>query len=208
MGGSMRKIWFLLSLFVLALAFISSAQEQDSILIDDLNEAVFISGPEGTIDFGAGAGSTVDVAVAEDVKAPGKQSIKVTYNALPGGYIWVARGIGLDAKNAEWSLKPEDIKWQDYQAISFYMLGEDSKTMVAFDIKDKGNELWRFIVIDDFKGWKKIICPFKEFSLRSDWQPEAADKNGTLDFPLKSYQFEPLAQAKGTLYFDDIELMK
>jgi hypothetical protein len=86
------------------------------------------------------------------------------------------------------------------------MYGNDSKTRVAVDLKDSGNEMWRIIVTDDFKGWKQVVCPLKDFFARSDWQPDNADKNGAIDFPLKSYQFEPLAVAKGTLYFDDVEL--
>ena len=44
--------------------------------------------------------------------------------------------------------------------------------------------------------------------MRDDWQPEAADKNGQLDFPVKIFQFEPLPVSKGTLYFDTVELVK
>ncbi|MCX5714920.1 MAG: hypothetical protein NT033_09035, partial [Candidatus Omnitrophica bacterium] len=122
------------------------------------------------------------------------------------GYMYIAKGFGLDAKNATWQVKPQDIDWKKYNAISFYMYGQDSKTKVAIDIKDNGNEIWRFMVTDDFKGWKKTVVPFKDFFVRGDWQPDNADKNAALDFPLKSYQFEPLPPAKGTLYFDDVEL--
>jgi len=38
-------------------------------------------------------------------------SLKVTYDAVPGGYMWIARGFGLDAKNTAWLVKNEDIKW-------------------------------------------------------------------------------------------------
>ena len=88
------------------------------------------------------------------------------------------------------------------------MYGSDSKTKVAFDIKDNGNEMWRFMLEDNFKGWKQIVCPFKDFFARGDWQPNSADKNYTLDFPIKSFQFEPLPEAKGALYFDDVRLLE
>ncbi|TAM40455.1 hypothetical protein EPN54_02660, partial [bacterium] len=164
--------------------------------------------PEGTVDFGAGNGSSVAVSQATDIKNTGNQALKVVYDAVPGGYIYVARGTGLDAKNANWSIKPEDIKWENYSAISFYMYGTDSKEKIAFDIKDNGGEIWRFILEDNFKGWKQIICKFDKFMVRDDWQPDGADKNGKLDFPIKVFQFEPLPGSKGTLYFDTVELVK
>jgi hypothetical protein len=122
--------------------------------------------------------------------------------------MWMARGVNLDARNAQWLVKPEDIKWSEYNTFSFYMYGSDAKTKVAFDIKDNGNEIWRFMVEDNFIGWKQVVCPFSAFFARDDWQPDNADKNATLDYPIKSYQFEPRPEAKGTLYFDTVELIK
>lgn len=181
--------------------------QTEGLLIDDF-EGVISGGPDGTVDFGAGGGSSVEVTAATDIRHSGNQSMKVVYNAVPGGYMWIARGYGLDAKNAVWRVFPEDIKWNEYNALSFYVYGGDSKTKVAFDIKDNGNEMWRFLLEDNFEGWKQAICPFNEFFARSDWQPDSADKNATLDFPIKAFQFEPRPEAKGTLYFDEVELIK
>lgn len=197
----------LLTLAALFLAAGVCFAQEDKILLDDFEVAIS-GGQDGTVDFGAGNGSSVQVSAAKDVKNSGEQSIKVEYDAVPGGYIYVARGSGLDAKNAGWSVKPEDIKWEEYKAIVFYMYGEDSKEKVAFDIKDSTNEIWRFVVEDNFKGWKKIVCGLDKFVVRDDWQPEGADKNGKLDFPVKLFQFEPLPGCKGTLYFDTVELTK
>ena len=122
--------------------------------------------------------------------------------------MWVARGFGLDAKNSAWLIKPEAINWKDFSAFSFYMFGSDSKAKIAFDIKDDGNEMWRFIVEDNFTGWKQVVCPFKDFFARGDWQPDNADKNAQMNFPIKSFQFEPRPIAKGTVYFDKVELVK
>jgi hypothetical protein len=205
-GVTMKKIGFFTSALSFAIAAIVFAQSQN-LLIDDF-EVSISGGPEGTLDFGSGNGSSVDVTASTDIKNSGKQSIKVAFDAVSGGYMWVARGFGLDAKNTGWLVKPEDIKWNEYTAISFYMYGSDSKTKVAFDIKDSANEIWRYMTEDNFTGWKQIVCPFKEFVARDDWQPDSADKNGTLDFPIRSYQFEPRPAAKGTLYFDTVELVK
>jgi len=200
----MKKIFFAV-MFILGLTGFCLATE--NLLIDDFEVAVS-GGLEGTVDFGAGNGSSVNVTAATDIKNTGKQSLKVDYDAVPGGYIYVAKGKGLDAKNTEWLVKPEDIKWEDYKAFSFYMYGTDSKARIAFDIKDNGDELWRFVVEDNFNGWKQIVCDFDKFLVRDDWQPNSADKNAKIDFPIKIFQLEPLPASKGTLYFDTVELVK
>jgi len=202
----MKKALLLAVFLVLCFAAVCVA-EKEFLLIDGL-EGKMSGVPEGTIDFGAGAGSTIEVRASTDIKQSGDQAIQIVYDAVPGGYIWVARGTDLDAKKADWQVKPDDIAWEKYEAISFYMYGTSSNANIAFDIKDNGNEIWRFIVTDDFKGWKQIVCKFDAFYVRDDWQPEVADKNGTIDYPIKSYQFEPLPPAKGTLYFDTVALIE
>ncbi|MCM8757489.1 MAG: hypothetical protein NC900_03275 [Candidatus Omnitrophica bacterium] len=196
-----------LLLWIIIFMWIGVCLAEDSLVIDDFENPIF-GGPEGTIDFGSGNGSEVKVIATEEIKYSGKQAIKVDFKAKEGGYMWVARGFDLDASNSQWLVNPQDINWPDYYAISFYMYGTDSKADVVLDIKDKGSEMWRFLFKDDFSGWKRIICPFDKFFSRTDWQPDSSDRNGILDFPLKSYQFEILPSAEGTLYFDKVELVK
>lgn len=202
----MKRPAYLATVLLLALTGICFAQ-QEFLLIDDFEGAIS-GGPSGTIDFGTGNGSTLEVSASTDIKQSGSQSIKVDFDAVEGGYMWVARGKELNVKNAGWLLKPEDILWDKYNAISFYIYGTGSNAEVAFDIKDNGNEIWRFLVKDDFKGWKQATCAFNEFFVRGDWQPDSADKNGQLDFPLKSFQFEPRPPSKGALYFDAVALVE
>ena len=202
----MKKVLLVLVLSLLFATQICFAAEGD-LLVDDFEVAIS-GGPEGTVDFGAGNGSSVEVLAAADIKNSGKQGLKVVYDAVPGGYIYVARGTGLDAKNANWDLKPADIKWESFSALSFYIFGTDSKAQIALDLKDNGGEIWRFLLVDDFKGWKRVVCSFDKFAVRDDWQPNDADKNGQMDFPIKVFQFEPLPGSKGTLYFDTVELVK
>ncbi|MDD5771125.1 MAG: carbohydrate binding domain-containing protein [Candidatus Omnitrophica bacterium] len=201
----MKKIGILAVTLLFLTAGICLAEE--NLLIDDFEISVS-GGPDGTVDFGAGNGSSVEVSEAADIKNTGDKALKVVYEAVDGGYIYVARGTGLDAKNAGWAINPDDIKWEDYSAISFYVYGTDSKVKIAFDIKDNGGEIWRFIIEDDFKGWKRVVCSFDKFMVRDDWQPQDADNNFQLDFPVRIFQFEPLADSKGTLYFDTVELVK
>jgi hypothetical protein len=201
----MKKIYLAL-VAVLVLSGLSFARDK-GLLIDDFSGNIS-GGPEGTVDFGSGGGSKVEVSADTQIKESGPQALKVNFYATNGGYMWVARGFGLAAKNSSWLVKPEDIKWKDYSAISFYMFGSDSKADLAFDIKDSGGELWRYMVKDNFKGWKQVVCRFSDFVARSDWQPDNADKNSVLDFPIKSYQWEPRPVAKGVFYFNEVKLLK
>ena len=192
----------------LCLSLNSQAEDLHGLMIDDFEGAI-TGGEDGTVDFGAGNGSTINVAASTDIKQTGSQAIKLEYGAIAGGYMWAARGFGLDAKNAGcWLKKSEEINWKDYNAIAFYMYGQGSKAMIAFDMKDNENEIFRFLVEDNFNGWKQIVCPFAQFSSRSDWQPGNANKNDIIDFPVKSFQFEPLPENKDILYFDTVELVQ
>ena len=88
------------------------------------------------------------------------------------------------------------------------MHGENSGAMIAVDIIDDGFEYWRFIIHDNFAGWKQIICPLEGFFPRGDWQPDKADKNAELDFPIRAFQFEPRPTAKGVIYIDYVHLVR
>ena len=202
----MKKIGFLTIALVLIVTGACWA-EGNNLLIDDFERAIS-GGADGTVDFGSGNGSTVAVTAAVDIKNSGNQALKVVYDATSGGYIYVATGTGLHAKNANWLINPSEIKWEEYTGVSFYIYGTDSKARIAFDIKDSGGEIWRFVTDDDSKGWKKVMVSFDKFIVRDDWQPDGADKNGKIDFPIKVIQFEPLPESKGTLYFDTVELVK
>lgn len=196
----------LLAALILAFSVVSFAQG-DNLIIDDF-ETPIIGGLDGTIDFGSGNGSSVEVSSEPEIKYSNDSSLKVVYDAVAGGYMWIARGFDLDAQNAGWLVDPQDIIWDDYSGLAFYMYGSDSRNRIAVDVKDSGNEVWRFIINDDFSGWKEVVCLFDQFVVRDDWQPESSDKNSVIDFPLKSYQFEPLPESSGTLYFDRVELIK
>lgn len=200
------KLVHLSLVFLLCIVSVCGAQAK-GLLIDDF-EGTISGGTDGTVDYGAGSESKVEVCAATDIKQTGSQSLKIVYDAKAGGYMWIARGFDLDAKNTAWLVKLADIDWTKYSAFSFSMYGSNSGVNIAFDVKDNGKEIFRAIFSDDFTGWKQIVLPFSDFSARRDWQPEAAEKNDTLDFPIKSYQFEPKAEAQGVVYFDTVELIK
>ncbi len=161
-----------------------------------------------TVDFGAGSGSEVKVLPSTDIKYRGRQALKIEYKSVSGGYMWVARGYGLDVKGAaRWLEKPTAIDWPRYKALSFYMYGQNSGAMLAVDVIDNNFEYFRFMVKDDFVGWKEIVCPFEEFFARGDWQPDKAQTNGKLDFPIKTFQFEPRSIRDGVFYLDYVYLI-
>ncbi len=199
------RSFILVAIILLSVYGLALAQEK-TLLLDDY-EGPINGGPVGTVDFGAGNGSTVEVSADTDIKNSGSQSLKVDYIAMPGGYIWVAKGYGLDALNSSWLVKPEDINWQKYKAFSFYMYGTGAGETIAFDIRDANAEVWRYLVKDRAKGWTRIVCPFAEFNQRDDWQPSTAVKNNILDFPVSSYQYEP-RESQGALHFDRVELIE
>ncbi len=162
-----------------------------------------------TVDFGSSQGSFLAVSADKKLKVCGEQSIKLQYNLKSSGYMWAARGYSLDVKEAAaWLIKPQDINWPKYNAVSLSMYGSNSAGVIAFDIKDSGGELWRFLLDDDFQGWKELICPFSGFFPRKDWQPENADSNEVLDFPIMSFQFEPRLPGKAAYNFDCIKIIR
>jgi hypothetical protein len=158
-----------------------------------------------TVDYGASDNSLLEVGASTDIKICGAQSLKLQYTLEAGGYMWCARGYGLDVLNAVWEKDFQKVSWDQYNAIGFQMFGNQTGT-VAFDLKDAGGELHRYLVQDDFSGWKEIVIPFSKFKAREDWQPQSADGNKQLDFPVKSFQWEPKSVGQGVLYFDCVRL--
>lgn len=177
----------------------------DILLIDDFEGEI----SSLTVDYGIGSGSEIQVNADTDIKYHGNQALRLKYKAVAGGYMWAARGYNLDVKgSAQWLKKPTEINWDKYKALSFYMYGQNSGAMIAVDIIDSNFEYFRFIVKDDFTGWKQIICSFEQFFTRGDWQPAKAQTNTKLDFPINSFQFEPRPIAEGVLFFDYVHLIK
>jgi len=201
----MRGMKFGLIVLWLAIGFIGCSNAPAEVAIDSFEGAI----NKETVDYGASEGSLLKVEADTKIKVCGTQSLKIDYELKPSGYMWIARGYDLDVKGAaKWEIDPQNIKWRAYNAISLQMYGTGSNGVVAFDIKDKGGEIWRYIIDDDFTGWKEIVCPFKAFFPRRDWQPDSATKNETLDFPVMSFQFEPRLPGKGVYYFDCVKAVR
>ena len=160
------------------------------------------------VDFGAGGGSAVKVSFTADKAYAGNKSLKIEYKGSPSGYMYIARGYGLTNKKAgRWLKPPAKISWRKYRGFSFYLYGAGNNVRIAFDIKDKDNEMFRCMFRDKQKGWRQVVCPFNKFFARTDWQPPDASPNGQIDFPIVSFQFEPRTSQSGVIYIDKVELL-
>ncbi len=200
----MRYLYFFLSGLLIFFS-LSCSQSKDELLIDSFEGRL----NHETVDFGASIGSSLKVEPEEQLKVCGRQSMRLDYELVRDGYMWAARGYNLNVKGAaRWSVKPTDIHWRRFDRFSIYMYGAKSGGVVNFDITDAGGEMWRFIIKDDFEGWKEIICPFSSFFVRKDWQPPTAKRDESLDFPIMSFQFEPRGTTEGVYYFDCVKLLK
>jgi hypothetical protein len=210
----MRRAIFSLAVLVILTLGAFSGYAADSLLLDSFEGQITPAGitsgtMSGNVDYGAGGGSSVEVYADNTEKCDGKQSLKVVFFAMPGGWIWIARGYNIDVKGAgAWNVSPRDIKWNDYNAFSFWMKGTNSGKQLAVDIIDAKKEYYRYLAKDDSDQWKQVIIPFKAFEARTDWQPNDAVKNKTLDFPIMTYQFEPRPKNEGEWSFDKVELLK
>ena len=201
----MRIYNFIAIIFLLIIGIVGCSNAPTEVMIDSFE------GPltKETVDYGAAEGTSLKVEADTNIKVCDSQSLKIDYDLKPSGYMWIARGYNLDVKGAaKWNVLPENIKWRAYNAISLQMYGSNNGGVVAFDIKDKGREVWRYIIDDDFTGWKEITCKFKDFFVRKDWQPDSATKNETIDFPIMSFQFEPRLPGKGIYYFDCVKVVR
>lgn len=191
----------------LSLSVAAYSQDGEGIVLDDF-EGVISGGESGTVDFGSGGGSNVEVNASKEIKYHGEQSLEIKFDAVAGGYMWVGRGYDLDVQGAAaWLIEPKDIDFSKVNAISFYMHGTNTGAQVAIDLVDSGYEYWRYLLEDNFSGWKEFVLPFSDFLARGDWQPDKADKNAELNFPIKVFQVEPRPISKGVIYVDYVRLV-
>jgi len=190
------------------------------LLIDDLEGRI-----EADSNYGNGAACEVSFASISSSPADvysGSQSMKINYEKNHGGYLYCARGFGLKPaekipqKKLVWSIKPENIDFEKYNAIGFYIKGSNTGHSIAIDLFDKNREIFRHVFTDDSNEWKEIIVPFTDFKSRGNYQPDWNNKNEIIDFPIVIYQFEPLAEMDKTIkgsiiidavHFDAIEAL-
>lgn len=180
------------------------SQYSQEVMLDSFEGAV----SKKSADFGSSKDTKITVTASKDKKVCGNQSLQIEYDLSSSGYMYCARGYGLDVFGAVWEgPQPDKISWDDFSGISLQVYGS-KRGDIAFDLKDNGGEMWRFMIQDDFNGWKEVYVPFYSLTVREDWQPPKADGNKLLDFPVKSFQFEPRKAGAGTVNFDCVKVVK
>lgn len=129
-------------------------------------------------------------------------SIKTTIveQAVQGRY-----ALRIDSVLKDWNgvvvQPPKDqvFDWSSFRALSLWVFGTNSGQMFVVELNDKGEEHFRSpLITDDFTGWKQIVIPFEEFASRQDWQPENADIDLDITWPIKDFQ--PFASVGGAGY--------
>ncbi len=76
--------------------------------------------------------------------------------------------------------------WTTYNAVSFWLYGNNTEGVVQFDIFDNRDlnldgdsaERYYYRVTDDYTGWRQWVIPFDLFQRRTDFQPGGAPDDG------------------------------
>ena len=200
----MRSFYVFLCMSLMVVGtMLGCSQNSDEVMLDSFEGQA----SRETVDYGSSSSTKIAVSFSKEQKVCGRQSLKIDYDLKKDGYMYCARGHGLDVSGAVWEAgAPESINWSAYPSMSVQVFGS-KRGNIAFDVKDSGGELWRYMINDDFEGWKEIVVPFDQFRVREDWQPQTADGNRSLDFPVKSFQFEPKNPGVGAVYIDCVKLV-
>ena len=108
------------------------------------------------------------------------------------------------------------LDWTAYNAISFWLYGNETGGVVQVDIFDNrapdstGDSAERFAyrLTDDFAGWRYVAIPFDLFTRRTDWQPSGAPDDGLGLDQVSGYAVGfPVGAGAQTAYLDDVKLL-
>jgi beta-glucosidase len=157
----------------------------ESILITDFEDS-----SQELITY-AGPQSKVTAVYSTEQAKSGKQSAKVTHNTK-------------DWAGALVVVPKEKGNWTGMKTYRMWVYGSGSNSKFYVDLEDAQKEQFRYVLTDDFKGWKEIVIPLSDFKWRTDWQAPDAVLNKKFDFPMMTVQFCTANLANCTLYFDDI----
>ena len=150
----------------------------------------------------------VELRLTEATRS-GEQSTALTVNydiAAWGGFTHVFND------GEQWT----SVDWQNYNAIGFWFLGNNTGSTVQFEIFDNRNpeldgdsaERWFYHITDDSDGWRQIEIPFDAFQRRSDWQPGGAPDDGFNLNAVSGYAFGfPAGTGGAFAVIDDVQLV-
>jgi hypothetical protein len=140
--------------------------------------------------------SSIKSKYAANIKHEGKHSLYLHCNSK----IWATSTISLNDKNNN---------WENYNYLSLWVYSNDLIQFFDIIIPDSQDESFNYRVLAIQKGWNEIVVPINDFKPKSDWQPEKAILNGSIDFPIKGLTFfSTSTKGNFNLYFDQIEIIK
>ncbi len=187
--------------------------EVEPLTIDDFEMDELFLGQDGFannigyVTWGDTPGN-VELRLTEATRS-GEQSTALTVNydiAAWGGFTHVFND------GEQWT----SVNWQDYNAIGFWFLGNNTGSTVQFEIFDNRNpeldgdsaERWFYHITDDSDGWRQIEIPFDAFQRRSDWQPGGAPDDGFNLNAVSGYAFGfPAGTGGAFAVIDDVQLV-
>lgn len=106
--------------------------------------------------------------------------------------------------------------WSAYNAIGFWLYGNNTRGTIFFDILDNRSpdfdfdtaERWSYRFRDDYSGWRHYTIPFEEFRRKPDSQPLNAPDDGLGLTEIWGYAFNfPWSTGPQTAYVDDVQLL-
>lgn len=104
------------------------------------------------------------------------------------------------------SLPPRSMDWTEMKTLNLWIDGSAAGEVFYIKLVDRGHEEFMYLLVDNWKGWKRISIPLDKFHSRVDWQPENAMVNRKIDYPLKTLHIVNFYNSKATLVVDDIDV--
>lgn len=159
----------------------------------EINNGNLLGDCDNELDWSKYKGGGSKIEMSSDTGAEGK-SIRVDYSGSSGGWWGIVKGLYRD--------------FSGYEGIEFYLKGDPNP--IRIQLRDSGQEVW-VDTLTPSEDWEKVRLPFENFSVRGDWQPTGANKNGSFDHPVWGIQFlhSVAAQdAEGTFWVDQFKLYK
>ncbi|MCC6891627.1 MAG: family 16 glycosylhydrolase [Anaerolineae bacterium] len=228
----MKKVFFGWLLVMVALVS-SVTLAQDSATITQSNQAVtpevmvddFEGGVPYTVDeFNNGLGLIPWGDKPENVILAARQLVPFSTMALPTvtdtantvlavNYDITGWGGYTHAFNADGGWGSMD--WTAYNAVSFWLYGNNTGGVVQFDIFDNRDpnsngdsaERYYYRVTDDYTGWRQWVIPFDLFQRRTDFQPGGAPDDGLGLDEVAGYAIGfPVGAGAQVAYVDDVGL--
>ncbi len=105
--------------------------------------------------------------------------------------------------------------WRPYNALSFWLYGNDTGGTIQVEIFDNRNpdrsgdtaERFYYRILDNYTGWQQFTIPFELFQRRTDFQPDGAPDDGLGLDAVSGYAMGfPVGTGPQTAYVDDVGL--